>query len=481
MSDYNFYYDESQHSRLLNLETIKADEFYDGFVVAIIGWDSQRESDLAAQYCEFEKKYLSPNAKELKSTCLKRSQFKYGFKSLSQHNARLISDYLDLFDEEMYVYCSFSSKVELLVDRLFSQYQNQPCFNADLMKYSLAKLLVQYRPNEVVESIYKSPDDLLDALRDFLLNRIEDDKANPELKWTEMDQFRSILEVMDHVMPLDDYQWEYYSPLAGFGLYLSEHNEIDNCTLIIDQEENTRAAAERLGFDGVREADSSECFGVRMADMLAGIVAKLMKAIRDELTYQSREDEIKKNLFDVEWFNLNDERLELYKKLCRVLIQYDKCWYKVYGSGFSDDLVVLIALLKYFNSFDSADQLRELSANNAERFNTFCCQSLSEHFQVLSDDPLYTGDLSDPKILFRPRLRITDQPRTYKVMDVKFGEDGAPVALISENGRENAYVLPADLSGWVSMVLSNVDFKVILFPGKVRFQYFEGRFRADFL
>lgn len=286
-----------------------------------------------------------------------------------------------------------------------------------------------------------------------------------------MDQFRSILEVMDHVMPLDDYQWEYYSPLAGFGLYLSEHNEIDNCTLIIDQEENTRAAAERLGFDGVREADSSECFGVRMADMLAGIVAKLMKAIRDELTYQSREDEIKKNLFDVEWFNLNDERLELYKKLCRVLIQYDKCWYKVYGSGFSDDLVVLIALLKYFNNFDSAAQLRELSANNAERFNTFCCQSLSEHFQVLSDDPLYTGDLSDPKILFRPRLRITDQPRTYRVLDVMFGEDGAPMALISENGHENAYVLPADLSGWVSTVLSNVDFKVILFPGKVRFQY----------
>ena len=61
----------------------------------------------------------------------------------------MISDYLDLFDEEMYVYCSFSSKVELLVDRLFSQYQNQPCFNADLMKYSLAKLLVLYRPNEV--------------------------------------------------------------------------------------------------------------------------------------------------------------------------------------------------------------------------------------------------------------------------------------------------------------------------------------------
>lgn len=164
-----------------------------------------------------------------------------------------------------------------------------------------------------------------------------------------------------------------------------------------------------------------------------------------------------------------------------MLIQYDKCWYKVYGSGFSDDLVVLIALLKYLDCFDGAAQLHELGTNNAERFNTFCCNSLSEHFHVLSDDPLHTGDLSDPKKLFRPRLRITDRPRTYKVMDVMFGEDGPPMALVSENGCEAACLLPADLAGWVGMVLSRDDCKDLLFPGNVRFQYFQGRFCADFL
>lgn len=100
---------------------------------------------------------------------------------------------------------------------------------------------------------------------------------------------------------------------------------------------------------------------------------------------------------------------------------------------------------------------------------------------MLSDDPLYTGDLSDPKILFRPRLRITDQPRTYRVLDVMFGEDGAPMALISENGCETACLLPADLAGWVGMVLSRDDWKDLLFPGNVRFQYSQGRFCADFL
>lgn len=344
MHNYVFYYDESQHSRLLNLKTVTADEFYDGFVVAIVGWDVQRERDLAARYSAFENKYLSPGAKELKSTVLKKSHFKYGFKSLSQNNARLISDFLDIFDEDTYVYCAFSSKAEWLVDKLFGQYQNSTWFNADSLKYSLAKLLVQYRPIEVVESLYRSPDDLLFALRDFLRKRIELDKTNLELKHTEIVQCRQLLKVIDCTELPENYEWEYHSALSGFALYLSEHHEVDSYSLVIDREENTRTTAEHLGFSGVSQADSTECFGIRMADMLVGIVAKLMKAIRDELTYQSQEEEIKKQLFDKEWFNLNDERLALYKKLHRVLIQYDQCWYKFYASGYSDDLVVLIAL-----------------------------------------------------------------------------------------------------------------------------------------
>lgn len=481
MSNYAFYYDESQHSRLLNLKTVTADEFYDGFVVAIVGWDVKREQDLAARYSAFENKYLSPSAKELKSTVLKKSHFKYGFKSLSQINARSISDFLDMFDESTYVYCAFSSKAEWLIDKLFSQYQNNSWFNADSLKYSLAKLLVQYRPIEVVESLYRSPDDFLIALRDFLRKRIELDKTNLELKHTEIDQCQLLLDVINCVEPLENYEWEYRSSLSGFALYLSEHHEVDDYTLVIDREENTRVVAERLGFSGVCQADSTECFGIRMADMLVGIVAKLMKAIRDEQTYQSQEDELKKKLFDNEWFRLNDERLALYKKLRRVLIQYDQCWYKFYASGYSDDLVVLLSLLNYLSNFENASQLREVGENNAEYFNTSCCVGLSEHFRVMVDDPLWMGHSSDSHNLFRPRLRITDQPRFYTVLKVMFAEDGAPMALISENEQEVAYMLPADLANWAYDVQLCAACTDSFFPAKIAFQYYEGRFRADLI
>lgn len=393
----------------------------------------------------------------------------------------MISDFLDLFDEDIYVYCAFSSKAEWLIDKLFSQYQNSPRFNADSLKYSLAKLLVQYRPTKVVESLYRSPDDLITALRVFLRNRIELDKTNLELKHTEIAQCQLILKVFDCVEPLENYEWEYYSPLSGFALYLSEHNEVDSYTLTIDREENTRAAAERLGFDGVCQADSTECFGIRMSDMLVGIVTKLMKAIRNEQTYQSQEDGLQKKLFDNEWFNLNDERLALYKKLRRVLIQYDQCWYKFYASGYSDDLVVLLSLLNYLSSFENASQLREVGENNTEHFNSLCCESLSEHFHVMDDDPIWVSNSSDSSNLFRPRLRITGQPRTYTVQGVMFAEDGAPMAVISDNGHETACLLPASLAKWAKDVLSCAALTDSFFPAKVAFQYYEGQFRADFL
>ena len=53
MANIKFYYDETEHSRSLNLKTITADEFYDGFVTTIVGWDKARELELEKRYRAF--------------------------------------------------------------------------------------------------------------------------------------------------------------------------------------------------------------------------------------------------------------------------------------------------------------------------------------------------------------------------------------------------------------------------------------------
>ena len=47
---YCFYYDESEHSRVINLSTVTGETYYDGFLAAIIGWRSDHETAFEQRY-----------------------------------------------------------------------------------------------------------------------------------------------------------------------------------------------------------------------------------------------------------------------------------------------------------------------------------------------------------------------------------------------------------------------------------------------
>ena len=49
---YNFYYDESEHSRIINLSTITGENYYDNFLTAIVGWDSDKEVEIKQKYLD---------------------------------------------------------------------------------------------------------------------------------------------------------------------------------------------------------------------------------------------------------------------------------------------------------------------------------------------------------------------------------------------------------------------------------------------
>lgn len=100
MPKYNFYYDESEHSRKINYTTISASNYYDNFITMIVGW-STRNDDILQLHADFETKYADrQNCNgEIKSTMLRQKQFKYGFASLNRQNAQFIYDFLSLFNK----------------------------------------------------------------------------------------------------------------------------------------------------------------------------------------------------------------------------------------------------------------------------------------------------------------------------------------------------------------------------------------------
>ena len=172
---YRFYYDESEHSRKINYNTVSDSNYYDNFVSVIVGWPKEKEQVIFEKYQSFETKYAERKDKdgELKSKTLKKKQFEFGFASMTKPNVQFVDDFFSLFDEEINFYFSIASKIEYLVLQLFSEYKSNVFFDAGAMKYSITKTLVMYRPEKVIDCIFNSPESFVDVLKDFFFLRIE--------------------------------------------------------------------------------------------------------------------------------------------------------------------------------------------------------------------------------------------------------------------------------------------------------------------
>ena len=190
---YCFYYDESEHSRVINLSTVIGETYYDGFMAAIIGWRNDHEAAFEQRYCAFEEKYADRKKKgELKSGTIKPKQLVHGFASLNKANVKLLGDFFSTFDENSYIYLFCASKIEYVIIQIFKGYRNSVFFDMDAARYSIVKAIVTYRPTEVIESLYKSPAEFVAALKTFLTNRIRRNKENLELKTQENTAFRDL-------------------------------------------------------------------------------------------------------------------------------------------------------------------------------------------------------------------------------------------------------------------------------------------------
>lgn len=237
MDTYKFYYDESEHSRKINYNTVTTPNYYDNFVTVVVGWSKEKEKEVFKKYEDFENKYVDRKDRngELKSTTLKQKQFKFGFASLNEANIELIMDFLSIFDESTKLYFSVASKIEYLILQLFIGYQNSFIIDADAVKYSITKALVAYRPQNVIKSIYDNPEEFVEELKSFFRERIECNRSNMRLKEQENKAFENILYILDNISAIPEIQWDYRMPFSGFAKYLQEE-QIKNYALILDKE-----------------------------------------------------------------------------------------------------------------------------------------------------------------------------------------------------------------------------------------------------
>ena len=387
MPTYCFYYDESDHSREITSGTIKAENYSDGFVASIVGWRSEDQLLIFERYRRFELDFKNRWNKsgELKSTTIKPERLSNGFASLGRGDTPLISRLLDIADDDRccsYFFCA--SKIEYVVWQLFACFERNPAFLSKTLCYSIAKAIDMYRPDRVIELAFPKGGqidaiELINALKSFLLQRIEADKMNVKLKEREIAAFQQALFLLGEISSPVQLSWDYRAPFEQFQKRLEELS-IRKYRLYIDREKETADAAWGCGMKNVSEQDSLECVGVRFADMLSGIIAKLMKALHAARRYNTEGEMTEKKMLNRAWFQLSQENFELYKKLYSVVIERNNTFSKFCSGGYADDAIVLAALLGYINGFDSAEELGEKLESHPERFNSFACSRLEQHY-----------------------------------------------------------------------------------------------------
>ncbi|HHJ5066854.1 TPA: hypothetical protein ACQK1M_002086 [Enterococcus hirae] len=387
MKNYQFYYDESEHSRKINSNTITSENFYDNFVSVIVGWNSIDQLEIEHKYLVFEDSYEHRKIKgELKSSTFKNRQFKYGFSSLSKDNVILLKNLFSLFDNKIYVYYSIRSKTEYVILQILNQLQKDNLISFRSLVYSVTKSLIMYKPKKILDGIGKNETDFLNLLINFFEERIDINKTNLELKQKENLSFLQNIILLKNLKSDIDINWDYEFSFIGFMKYLEELS-INNSSvsLFIDKEgnEKTLNAAKDRGFSSAKELLSEESVGIRISDMLAGIITKILKSIRKDLAYQSDKEVTTKKTLNSKWFKLNEDQFFLYKELFRILSQLNNAYYKSFTGIYADDFLLLIGFLSYINSFENYIVFTSSDANMPEEVNTIVSLRLNDYFREI--------------------------------------------------------------------------------------------------
>lgn len=495
---YVFYYDESEHSREIGFDTITAENFCDNFVSAVVGWRAGNELKIEQAYAIFEDKYRYRKNKsgEIKSTTIKPDQVKYGFASMSKETVSFLDDYLSCFTKDVFLYFSSISKIEYIVTQLFENYQNSMLLDMDAFKYTITKALVINKPIEIIEHIYSEPSKVVEEIRAFLQRKIVLDRSNPELKRIEIEAFQQALLILDDIQPLQKIKWDYRPPFVGFDKFLKE-NAIEDYELIIDREgneKNTVLDAIKVGLSNVSDIDSSEKFAVRMADILAGIIAKLMKSLCRSL-HPINPNSTEKTVLSKEWFRLNEEQLSLYKKMYNTVCRLNNSWYKSFAGIYADDFISFIALLNYMNRFSSAKEIERNVSMQGEYFNEFVCDSLSEYYDRMhSKLPIdivhrkeivqgYFYNQRGAKVYVdsdkQPFLPLVEGENRYLVLSVGLDKQMRPLVTIEKDKTPICYRLPVALNEWALTCVGFSNFGENMFPSEVVFHKRSGEYYAD--
>jgi len=358
---YNFYFDESFHSRRISSSSLNDNDYFNSYISIGIGFKEYMHDKIRKKYMNFEKKQKDVfgfycETDELKSKIVSKKHYKYGLASFNVKEVNLYQDYFEfLLNNNILYYFSSCDKLEYLL--LQCNYNSSEMFNIYACIYSIVKMINVYRPKNVIMDILNNSTNLISDLKQFCKNQI---KANGSLKLKELENeaFSNIVLFLEEMDSSNiNYDFNYDFTYRGFSLFLNEVG-IKNTNVFIDQEGTNKIveSAKKFDFKNVIPNDSKDSFGIRVSDMICGFISKMMRALYDDTKNDPSIPYTTQHLLNSEWFRINDLQFKLYKTIAKYIKKYNNVYYGSYISLYCDLFSELMGLIYFFDGFSSYDE-----------------------------------------------------------------------------------------------------------------------------
>lgn len=403
-----FFYDEAFHDRKIDVTkdnkiNIYKNDASDIYVGTFIGCKKEKLKILYRQFKVFENKFIKKFNlnQELKGTTIRKKNFKYGIQSFNRDALEFYEEYFEILDNNLMFNIVMLSKTSLFISEVFKDIRTNVEYNRQAFKYYLIKFLYNYRymnlllelfqENKRINS-YRIIKMLLELLGKVIENINGVKKKERELR--ALKQMKNILKKSDLVTySKTQYLWNYDEVLDGFNLMLQSIGvEQENVHLHIDREQRTFEAAINNGkYISIKQDNSKEVAAIRISDILSNFIGRTILAMEENL-HEIEINDIKdlnkidyetKRLLDPEWFDLDERRFIMYKKIYNIFIPLmDKYEWITYGSIFFDYSTLFFCLIQYIGIKESYEQFKQITPEmHSEYFNTYSCSALNLRYE----------------------------------------------------------------------------------------------------
>lgn len=410
--EYVFYFDESFHDRKITLSekgifNVLEDNALDNYIGVFWGCKQKtlhRNIRLINDFEVEQRKLFGLNNEiELKSTIIGKRNFEYGISSFNKKTTCFYRSLFTLFDSiNPIVQITAISKMEFFIRQSFKGFEFPKSFgvNENNFYYSFTKLMIVYKNKDLFKAIYNAQnnhcrDEMIEELL-FTLDSIIVVIMDIPRKQKEVQAFIDLRRILTfakfQVNIQEKLNFTYKPNFDGLCRLLGEISiNTKSIKLILDKEENTFKEALTYPFGKVKQSNSENSMQLHLSDFLSSFIGRMMYALSNDQNFL--EDRItniedigdydlkRKRLLSAQWFNIDEEKFKLYKLIHSVIIEKNIHYWTIMTFSYSDQVVVFLALLRHFASYDSFDSFNAIKTEmHSEFFNARCCDEIQRHF-----------------------------------------------------------------------------------------------------